>query len=464
MKLRDYQAEAVALLYSEWKTKRKGLLCMATGAGKSELAAYVVRDAMMDGVPVVMVVRGKELVKNLSERLDKYKIDHSIFMADHYKYNPDKLVQVCSVDTIGRRKKFPHVEKQCLLILDEVHKNYDIIFDNYKTQLILGMSATPFENAHNFEFYIKPIDAYELRDAGHLVPERIYCPNVVDTSSVKITAGDFQRDQIADLMSQSKIVGDVISDWQTYGEDRPTVCFAVSVEHSKQLRDEFLSKGIIAVHCDADSSAEERKKAEKGLLDGSIKVICNVDIFSVGWDCPPVSCIILARPTWSLIWYLQAIGRGLRSYPGKSDCIVLDNAGNVFRHGTPYRIREISLEPKKKGAKRVLDDISVTNCKNCYHVFESVHKECPECGWTRPAREIKTANGQLIEYKESEEEKKRQLTVKIVKEYYSLDMVQRRKGLKPNFKFFKIKEKFGVDGLKILQTQIRESIPSFLFQ
>lgn len=465
MKLRDYQADAVAQIYSDFKQYRKILLCMATGAGKSETVTYIVRDALEDGVPVVMVVRGRELVENLSKRLLKYKIDHSVFMADHYRYDPKKLIQVCSIDTINARKRFPHIEKQCIVVLDEAHKNYDLVFENYKTQMILGMTATPFQEQWNFDHYIKPIEAYELRDSGALVPDRIYCPNIVDTSNVKIVAGDFQRDAIEDLMTQSQIVGNIVDDYIEFGESRPAVCFAVSVEHSKLLAKRFNDSGISAVHCDAKSSAEEREKAHKGILDGSIKVICNVDIFSVGWDCPPISCVILARPTWSTIWYLQAVGRGLRSFPGKTDCIILDNAGNVFRHGGPYRIREITLDRPEKGArkKRELDE-SITTCKECYHVFPSEEKECPECGWTRPPREIKQVDGKLTAYVESPQEKERRLNIQVQKEYHQLEYIQRKKGLKPNFAFYKIKEKFGNDGLKTLEKYLGRSLPAFLYK
>lgn len=779
MKLRDYQADAVAQIYSDFKAHRKILLYMMMGSGKSEVAAYITRDALEDGVPVVMVVRGRELVENLSKRLLKYKIDHSVFMADHYRYDPRKLVQVCSIDTLNSRKRYPFVDRQCLVVLDECftgdveiltengfvrfdkyngepvaqvcqstkglsfidpirvikkeyngkmiklksdkkidldvtenhemftankassfrkirakylnshglmmscakisnsgercsyrdlfqimyqadgshhytnkhgentysfsfskerkierfkyicsalgytvtqsndnprnidnrkeksrflvktsdiysklnrdyfgklsrmtleklediveemvfwdgnimdedrayyysssvkentdffqecaimcqyhtnqieqkdkrghktiyrlfvtkdkftinnrnierteyeydglvycvevpnglivvrrngkvlvtgncHKSYDEIFENYKTQYILGLSATPFQNQWNFDTIIKPIENYELRDSGVLVPDKIFCPNIVDTSNVKIVAGDFQRDAIEDLMSQSQIVGNIVDDYIELGESRPAVCFAVSVEHSKLLAKRFNDSGISAMHCDAKSSPEEREKAHKGILDGSIKVICNVDIFSVGWDCPPISCVILARPTWSTIWYLQAVGRGLRSHPGKSDCIILDNAGNVFRHGGPYRIREISLEKPEKGKKKKREmDESITTCKECYLVFPSEEKCCPDCGWTRPPRQIKQIDGKLTEYQESPEQKQRALNVKVQVEYHKLEYIQRTKGLKPNFAFYKIKEKFGNDGLKALEKYLGRSLPAFLYK
>lgn len=444
IKLRPYQSEAVELIYSKWRTKRKLILWMNMGAGKSETASYIVQDCLKDNMPCVLIVRGRELVKNLSERLDKYKIDHSVHMAGHYRFNRSKLVQVCSIDTMMSRNDYPYSDRQCVVILDECHKNYEKIFERYQTQYILGMSATPFApDMSMYDDYVCPIEPYELRDMGVLVPEKIYCPHIIDTSSLKIVAGDFKRDQVEQLVTNGEIVGNVISDYLEYGEGRPAVCFAVSVEHSKQLRDEFIKQGISAIHCDASSNDDERKKAKEELENGTIKVLCNVDIFSVGWDCPIVSCIILARPTWSLIWYLQAIGRGIRSHANKNDCIILDNAGNVFRHGTPYRPREISLEKKEKKKKSYKADEAVRTCLECYAVYESKEINCPYCGAIPPVREIKKIEGMLKLYNETEDERNERLKLESQKAFYKLIWVARKRDLSKSWIRNEIEKKYG---------------------
>jgi len=455
MRLRPYQEDAVHLLFSKFKKDKKIILWAWTGSGKSEVAAYLAQEASRDGLPVVMIVRGRELVKNLSERLDKYKIDHSVFMAGHHRLNKSKMIQVASIDTMKSRETYPFMDRDCLVILDEAHKDYQSVFDSYKTQYILGLTATPFSDMSNFDDYVVPIEPYELRDMGMLVPEKIFCPHIMDTSSLKIVAGDFKRDQVEQLVTQGEIVGNVIRDYIDLGENRPAVCFAVSVEHSKQLCDEFNKNGVPAVHCDASSTDEERKAAKRGIENGTIKVLCNVDIFSVGWDCPIVSCIILARPTWSLIWYLQAIGRGLRSYPGKRDCIVLDNAGNVFRHGTPYRPREISLEKPDRRKSKLKPDITVRQCEECMSVFETPADCCPYCGWTLPKREIKLADGVLREYKETEEEKKARKIKEAQSQFYKLQWVARKKNLPQQWIKNEIVKKYGNEVVPYIEPLFR---------
>lgn len=444
IKLRNYQEDGVAQIYSKWRTKKRLILWAQMGSGKSEMAAYIAQDAAKDQLPVVMVVRGRELVKNLSNRLSKYKIDHSVYMAGHYKLDKSKLIQICSIDTLISRKDFPFNDRQCIVIMDECHKDYDILFEKYPTQYMLGLSATPFSDMSNYDDYVCPIEPYELRDQGVLVPEKIFCPHVIDTSSLKIVAGDFKRDQVAQLVTQGEIVGNVVQDYIDYGENRPAVCFAVNIEHSKQLRDEFIARGIPAIHCDANSSDEERKKAEKELVDGVVKVLCNVDIFSVGWDCPMVSCVILARPTWSIIWYLQAIGRGLRSSDGKRDCIILDNAGNVYRHGTPYRPRDISLEKPGKTKKKYKDDLTIRHCMECLRVYELPNISCPHCGAMSPKREIKEIEGILREYSESEEEKTARHIKEAQTQFYKLQWLAKTRNLSQQWIKNEIQKKYGL--------------------
>jgi DNA repair protein RadD len=455
IKLHDYQEDAIAQIYEKLKRVKRIILWMQTGSGKSECAAYLAQAASKDGLPVLMVVRGRELVKNLSDRLSKYKIDHSVFMAGNPRLDKSKLIQICSIDTMKSRKEYPFSDRQALLILDEAHKSYDDVFSNYPIQFMVGLTATPFGDMSNFEDYTCPIESWELRDQGKLVPEKIYCPHVIDTSSLKIVAGDFKRDQVEQLVTNGEIVGNVIRDYIDLGEGRPAVCFAVSIEHSKQLRDEFIKQGVSAIHCDASSTDDERKIAQEQLENGTIKVLCNVDIFSVGWDCPMVSCVILARPTWSLIWYLQAVGRGLRSYPGKRDCIILDNAGNVFRHGTPYRPRDISLEKPDRKAKKRKDDISIRQCLECFHIYELPSIQCPECGAYPPAREIKKIEGILREYSETEEEKLARHIKEAQAQFYKLQWIARSKNLPPLWVKQQIEKKYGAKVMPYIQELLR---------
>lgn len=457
IRLRPYQIQAIAEIDECFRKGTKRVILKAqTGSGKTTTASWMIERALRYNYPTMFVVRGRELVKNASETLDRYKIDHSVCMAGHWRYNQKKLVQVCSIDTLKARKLWPFKGQQPLVYLDESHRDYSDIFIEYPDAFIIGMTATPYGDNSNYQTVVSPIEGFELRDMGFLVPEKIYCPHIIDVSAVKMKAGDFDKKQLQSVVTQSTVVGNVIQDWIDFGQNRPTLCFAVSVEHSLQLKQAFNDAGISAVHVDANSSDKEREDARKGLISGKIKVVTNVDIFSTGWDCVQLGCILLARPTWSLTWYLQAVGRGLRPHDGKTDCIILDNAGNVFRHGTPYRIREVSLEKptKKKGNKM---DTSINTCEECFYVFESEHSECPACGWQKPKKErvVKNIAGTLVEYFESEEERSKHLFAMMRADYYKLEWVRKTKGkggkgLPEAWVFTQLKRKYSPDIFKQL--------------
>jgi len=331
------------------------------------------------------------------------------------------------------------------LVTGNCHLNYEEIFENYPKAFIIGGTGTPFtKHVERYEDFVQTIEPYELRDQGYLVRDRFFVPHIIDVSAVKMRAGDFDQKQLESIVTNSAVVGDIVQDWIDLGQNRPTVCFATSVNHSLQLKHAFLDKGIIAVHIDAKSTEEERDRAKTGLEDGSIQIVCNVDIFSTGWDCPIVSCIIFARPTWSLAWFIQAASRGLRSFPGKEDCIFLDNAGNIFRHGSPFRIREISLAPKDKKTKKEYDT-KITSCPECYFIYDpTIHRSCPDCGHVKEAKErrVNTIDGKLIEYEEHQDDTAKRRKTMIVNKYRELEWGRKKGNMRPEWTFIQLRKNF----------------------
>jgi superfamily II DNA or RNA helicase len=214
----------------------------------------------------------------------------------------------------------------------------------------------------------------------------------------------------------------------------------------------FNSAGIKAVHADANTKAEKRKKIFRKLVKGEVKVVCNVDVFSTGVDVPEVACIQVCRPTQSLIWYLQALGRGLRPSPetGKSNCIIIDNAGNAFRFGSPYLRHEADLGKKRPVSDSDEDEIKVRTCKQCHFVFKPTENKCPDCGYTNPPveRRIKQEDGDLIEFQMSDEEIQRMKIGSMFTDLFKLKSVAKRTKKiqkKRDWILYRLKDKYGVD-------------------
>jgi superfamily II DNA or RNA helicase len=186
-------------------------------------------------------------------------------------------------------------------------------------------------------------------------------------------------------MKENALSGNIVSYWKELGQNRPTLLFAVNVEHSKMLAAQFNAANIPARHIDANSSLEERDRAKADLESGSLRVLASVGVLNVGFDCPAVGTLVIARPTMSKNLHIQVLGRGTRPHPGKKDFRIIDHAGNVLKHGPIEDEMPASLDgytPRPKGAVSAM-----IRCQKCLAAYERTLTECPQCGAPKPAKE-----------------------------------------------------------------------------
>jgi DNA repair protein RadD len=409
MDLRPYQSDGIQAIREHFRAGlRKVLLWLATGGGKTHCFSYMMIEAAAKGRPCLMIVRGRKLVDQASKRLDREGIhDHGVMMAGHWRLKPTMPIQICSIDTLIARNWRPFKGQKPLIVIDEAHlavsEGYREFLSDYPDAFIVAVTATPYSGKsleHIAEAIVHPITVQELIDTGFLVPPRYYAPAEPNVSGVKVSrsTGDYVQEELSALMDKSSITGDIISHWKKLANDAPTVCFCVTVEHSKHVAKQFCEAGIPAEHCDADTSEEKREAIIKRLEDGEIRVITNVGILCTGVDIPPLKCIVLARPTKSYPLYIQQVGRGTRPFPGKSGFIVLDHAGNVTRHGFITDEPEPNLKGSPKGVGM---GPRPKRCEQCFAIVESF--PCPEdqmerdehgeivfvpCGWSPPPKEV----------------------------------------------------------------------------
>jgi DNA repair protein RadD len=322
---------------------------------------------------------------------------------------------------------------------------YQKLFNQYPHANVCGFTATPYRDNSIWEEYVCPIEPWQLRDQGYLVPERTFIPFKIDTSNVKTVAGEFVNDQLAEVCSESYVMGNIIKSWKEYAQGRRTVLFAVNIEHSKLMCDSFNAAGIKTIHCDASTPQHERDEAIQKLINKEISILCNVNIFSTGVDIPEIECISFCRPTHSLIYWIQAVGRGLRPAPGKKNCIILDHAANTLRHGGPYLPRIVSLESTGSGKIREEGDIEIRTCDNCFYIYQGDH--CPICGFENEKKhhKIKVKDGKLVEYTMSEKELERAKIKSFKADFIKMRVVTERRNFKPNWKYFQLLKKYGKD-------------------
>lgn len=387
----------------------------------------------------MVVVRGRELVEQASQRLFRENVEHGIRMARSWNLNFQAKVQVASVDTLIARDQWPEAD---LVIVDECDQatssGYQKLASKYPNSYFLGCTATPYTAkslAHIAEKIVHPISMQDLVDQGFLVGAQYFAPSAPDLAKVRIENGEYNNAELHERMSV--ITGDIITHWKQLAQNRPTICFAVNIKHSIFIRDLFISQGIEAEHCDADTPDICRKALLRRLESGQTKVVCNVGILGRGVDIPFLGCIIMARPTRSYNLYIQQAGRGTRTHSTKKDFILLDHAGNVRRHGF------ITVEPpadleghKKKKAENFGEDVVI--CKSCYYAY--VGDSCPNCGEdeiTSAPRKIEHKDGVLKSLPITES----QVITQFIKHCKKM---ARDNDFKPAWIYQKVVERFGI--------------------
>lgn len=377
--LRPYQSAAVDQIRNAFYTQghKRVLLHMATGAGKTVVFSYIIKALSDKGIPCIMVVRGRQLVDQASRRLEREGVPHGVRMAGHPRWQPDKPVQVCSIDTLRSKGSRPEAS---IIIIDEAHQatspSYDTFLALYPDALRLAVTATPYNEgmSRHADIVVKPVSLRTLIDDGFLVPPRYYAPFVPNLRGVRIQSnGEYNQKELAAATDTDEIVANIVDTWRLKGENRPTIAFTVRVSHSQHLAARFNSQGVPAKHLDANSQDGERRQGLADLEAGRLKVITNVGLFGTGVDLPFLSCIIHARATQSYNRWVQDLGRGTRLYPGKKDFLVLDHSGNIYRHGF------IEDEPEanvKDGCEKKVGVKGVRTCLVCYATFPSGGR-CP---------------------------------------------------------------------------------------
>jgi DNA repair protein RadD len=398
MELRPYQHDVIAEFERTVDAGHKRVVLVSpTGSGKTVIASAIIRTQVAAYKKVLVLAHRREIITQTSAKLFAHGVGHGIIQAGMDNLlRPMEFVQVASIQTLharairSERMDLPPAD---LLLIDEAHHcpatTYKKIIDTYPDATLLGLTATPCRGDGRglggiFDTLIECPQVAELIGQKYLVKTRVYAPVGPNLAGVEVRKGDYVESQLAERMDRDQLVGDICTNWHKYGERRKTVGFAVNVAHSIHIRDEFVKSGVRAEHIDGSTPKAERDASLARLASGEIEIITNCAVLTEGWDMPEVGCCILARPTKKMGLYRQMIGRVLRPADGKSDCIVLDHSGAVYRHGLVEDRVEWTLDPDKKADNPDHTSAAVCDTDGSY---KSRLLECSQCGSLRVAGE-----------------------------------------------------------------------------
>jgi DNA repair protein RadD len=404
--LRPHQERALESLRSSLTCgHRRPMLQAPTGFGKTLTAAHIIQRALDKGKRVAFIVPAISLIDQTVSAFEAEGIlCLGVMQGIHERTDRDQPIQVCSVQTVARRKR-PDVD---LVIVDEAHQMHKEIFRWMKDAPgvpFIGLSATPWARGLGkyYDDLIIAATTADLIREGYLSPFVAFAPSEPDLASVRTVAGDFHEAELADAMDRPKLVGDTVETWLKLGEGRPTLVYGVNRRHAQHIAEGFVEAGVAAEYMDAFTDRPDRERVFDRLRAGSTKVICNVGVLTTGVDLPMVSCIVHARPTRSRTLFVQTVGRGLRTAEGKTNCLILDHAGNHLRLGMVTDIGQDHLDDGKErrsGGQRARErgESLPKLCEGCKAVVPRAARECPSCGSPLHARtEVEAVDGELIE-------------------------------------------------------------------
>lgn len=407
MNLRPYQTDLIDKTRALMQEGKRSILIQSpTGSGKTLLTAHMVGNAVRKNFRAFFIVHRAELLAQSSRAFAQLGINHGVISPEHGSHFQAN-VQIASIHTLLRRYK--RFSKPNLVIWDECHhigaKSWGRLYSEYPDAYHIGLTATPERLDGQglgkwFQVMIEGPKVPWLIQNGFLSKYKLYAPSHVNLEGIHKQMGDYARDELSVAMDKPTITGSAVDHYKKYAAGKRAIVFAVSIEHSKHIVEQFQKEGINATHVDGETSGEDRERAIKLFATGDIKILSNVELFGEGFDLPAMEVAILLRPTQSLGLYLQQVGRSLRSHEGKTHALILDHVGNCQRHGLPDQEREWSLEGRPKSDKEFVPPVRV--CPQCFGA-QRPGAICVFCGLVFPVdyRTIEQVAGELKEIDEA---------------------------------------------------------------
>ncbi|KNC53661.1 DEAD/DEAH box helicase domain-containing protein [Thecamonas trahens ATCC 50062] len=371
IELRPYQKTAVARSLAAFASGvRRQVVSLPVGSGKTVIFA-----ALLDALPPPTPKATKTLVlahrvELLQQARDRIADAHPTLRVEieqgEANASRDADVVVGSVPTLGRasqaaqlRLKYFDPAEFKLIIIDEAHHatapTYTRILDHFglakdsdeglavpgppptAPTLLWGCSATV--RRHDglglgavFDAITYHRSMLEMMDEGWLAPLKVFTvKTTTDLSAVKSWGGDFALSHLAAHVNRPDRNAILLENWLALAAAPPagltlssTLVFAVDVQHILDLQAAFAAEGIDARYVHGMTPPAERAALVDAFRAKEFPVLINCGVFTEGTDIPIIDCVVLARPTKSQGLFQQMLGRGLRTAPGKTACIVLD--------------------------------------------------------------------------------------------------------------------------------------------
>lgn len=397
--LRTYQVEALAALESYWSSGgTAALIDMATATGKAIVLAEIIRRAITTNprLRVLLAVHVRELVEQDVKALLSLWPDapYGICSDGLDRRDHDQQIIFGTIQTLFRDAHL--LGRRDLLLVDEVQLvprdgdgMYLSLIDRLRGQApdlrVVGASATCFRLDSGYldrgdgALFERTVFHYGIKEGiagGYLSRLSSKATAIkIDTSGVGRRGGEFIPGELERAANVSDVVEGAVEEIVEKSVGRRSwIAFCCGVEHAYSVRDAIRRHGIRCETVVAETPSNERHENFAAFRKGEIRCLTGVNVFSVGFDIPQVDLIALLRPTCSPGLLIQQVGRGTRLAPGKTDCLVLDFAQNIRRHGPVDAIYVNGRTAANPG------DVLTKTCPECQEEVALAASACPCCG------------------------------------------------------------------------------------
>ena len=408
LNLRAYQTAAINGIYNYFAAETGNpLVVIPTAGGKSLVMASFI-EGVLKSYPdqrILIVTHVRELIEQNHAELIKLwpQAPAGIYSAGLKKREISAQILFAGIQSIH---KHVYDVQQCdLVLIDEAHlipRSSNTMYRSFLDGLkrlnpmlkVIGLTATPYRldsgRLHEGEEAIFTDIAYEvtvreLIDDGYLSPlisKRM--ATELDVSEVGTRGGEFIAKDLEAAIDQDAITQSAVDEIFSYSVNRKSwLIFCAGVDHAYHVRDAVRARGVTCETIVGDTPSAQREALIKDFKAGRIQCLTNANVLTTGFNAPAVDLIAMLRPTKSAGLYVQIVGRGCRLAPGKTDCLVLDFAGNIARHGPIDAIKPKTPKAGEEGEAPTKD------CPDCNSIVHAAVRECPDCGHLFPEPQIK---------------------------------------------------------------------------
>ncbi len=316
----------------------RGLAVMATGLGKTYLAAF---DAdQMHSARVLFVAHREEILLQAEETFQRVLPNNRVGYYSGRKKDSGVELLFASVQTLGRGH---HLEQFAAdhfdyIVVDEFHHasapTYRRLLQHFTPRFLLGLTATPDRTDQSDilslcdDNLVFNYDLFRAIDGGWLCPftyHGIY-DEQVDYEEIPWRSGRFDPEVLSNKLATLSRARHALREWRHKRQQR-TLAFCCSRKHADFMAEQFRRNGVRAAAVHGNATLD-RSEALERLRRGDLDVIFSVDLFNEGVDLPAIDTVMMLRPTDSKVLFLQQLGRGLRRHDAKERLVVLDFLGN----------------------------------------------------------------------------------------------------------------------------------------